>query len=202
MTYHGGEVRYHIGRLGVCARRNWRMHRLVLFAMTLGTLSAQNVPTWGGLSFGMTEVQVRAVLKSRMLKVGPGPDDQPRDKSAPFFTGGKVRVMDIKGFEGDASLDFDKTSKKLSLVTLFLTSLKESTDLDKWYDYKRLREDLLKKYGSPVERTGCSEEENEDQCQLIFRSKGQSVDVLMTVHRVTLAIVYIVYEPIGASKGI
>jgi hypothetical protein len=178
------------------------MHGLVLLAMTFGTLYAQNIPTWGGLSFGMTEMQVRAVLKSGMLKVGPGPDEQPIDKSVSFFTGGKVHVMDIKGFEGDASLDFDKTSKKLSLVTLFLTSLKESTDVDKWYDYKRLREDLLKKYGSPVERTGCSEEEHEDQCRLIFRSKGQTVDVLMTVHQVALAIVYIVYAPIGASKGI
>jgi hypothetical protein len=172
--------------------------------MTFGALSAQNVPTWAGLSFGMTEVQVRAVLKSRMLRVGPGPDEQPIDKSASFFTGGKVRVIDIKGFEGDASLFFDKASGKLSLISLFLTSLKESTHLDKWYDYKRLREDLLKKYGSPVERRGCSEEEEEeeDSCDLIFRSNGQTVDVQMTVHQVTPAMVYVVYEPIGASKGI
>jgi hypothetical protein len=185
------------------------MHHLLLLAMTFATLSAQNTPTWGGLSFGMTETQVRAILGSTMLKAGPGPDEQPADESSPLFIGGKVRVNDIKGFEGDASLDFDKTSKKLSLVTLFLKPLKDSSDENKSLAYKRLREDLLKKYGSPVERAGCSEEEITDprtlsvECHLIFRSKGQTIDASMSSwHGGVPLLVYITYERTGAIKGI
>ena len=183
------------------------MHtRLLLLVMTFGTLSAQNVKTWGGLSFGMTETQVRVDLGSRMLKVGP--DEQPLDKSSHDFTGGKVRVTEIKGFEGDATLFFDKTSKKLAMVALFLTPIKDSSDEDKSFAYTRLREDLLKRYGPPVKRVECTEAEIETApgprtCKLIFRSEGQTIDAFMTSTNAGVPlIIHIVYEPIGANKGI
>lgn len=100
------------------------MRWLFLCSFSLGLLAAQNVRTWGGLTFGMTEGQVRTVLGSRMLK--PGPNDQPAGESSRQFTGGLVIENAIDGFSGQATLLFDKESKKLSAITLFLTPLKDS----------------------------------------------------------------------------
>jgi hypothetical protein len=102
-----------------------------------------------------------------MLK--PGPNDQPADKSTDLFTGGLVSETGVNGFSGQATILFDKTSKKLSAIALFLTPLKDASNVDKSVAYKRLRENLLKKYGSPVERVGCDEEATE--CHLIFKPK-------------------------------
>jgi hypothetical protein len=143
----------------------------------------------------MTETQVRAVLKSRMLKAGP--DDNPVNGFADGFVGGKVRENSVTGFEGDASLIFDKTSKKLSAITLMLLPLKDASDLEKRTAYTRAKEGLLKKYGSPVERIGCFEES--EKCQLIFRVSGQTVDA--TIWSGPPAIAFIVYEPVSAAKG-
>ena len=169
--------------------------RLIPILAAISTMSAQGVPTWGGLRFGMTEAQVRSVLGGKMLKPGPGPENQPADKSSHDFVAGEVRELSVKGFEGNATLLFNKSSKKLSMVTLMLTPQKESGDQDKVFAYSRLREDLVKKYGSPV-----SVEEN----TTIFRSGGQSIDVftaLSSTNGLPL-FVYITYEATNTAKGI
>ena len=168
--------------------------RLALILAAIGTMSAQGVPTWGGLRFGMTEAQVRSILGTKMLKPEPGPEHQPLDKSSHNFVSALVRELSVNGFEGKASLLFDKSSKKLSMVTLMLTPQKESSDQDKASAYSRLRDDLVKKYGSPV-----SVEEN----TTIFRSGGQSIDVFATLssNGVPLS-VYIAYEATNTAKGI
>lgn len=142
----------------------------------------------------MTEAQVRSVLGAKMLKPGPGPENQPADKSSHDFVAGEVRELSVKGFEGEASLLFNKSTKKLSMVTLMLTPQKESSDQEKAGAYSRLREDLVKKYGSPV-----SVEDN----TTIFRSGGQSIDVFATLSSNGVPLyVHIAYEPTNTAKGI
>jgi hypothetical protein len=142
--------------------------RLALILAAIGTMSAQGVPTWGGLRFGMTEAQVRSVLGAKMVKVGPGPENQPIDELSHDFIAGEVRELSVKGFEGRASLLFDKSSKRLSVVTLLLEPLKSISDQAKINAYSQFSDDLVKKYGPPV---------SVKEFSRIFRSGGQSIDV-------------------------
>jgi hypothetical protein len=63
----------------------------------------------------------------------------------------------------------------------------------------RLREDLLKKYGAPVERKGCDEDGSE--CHLILRTSGQTVEAQIALMHGVPLFAYVLYEPI-AKKGI
>src|SRR5471030_2396128 len=128
--------------------------RLALILAAIGTMSAQCVPTWGGLRFGMTEAQVRSVLGAKMVKVGPGPENQPIDELSHDFIAGEVRELSVKGFEGRASLLFDP--------------LKSISDQAKINAYSQFSDDLVKKYGPPV---------SVKEFSRIFRSGGQSIDV-------------------------
>jgi len=92
---------------------------------------AQSVPTWGGLRFGMSEAQVRSALGPKMRKVDPGPENQPIAESSHKFNAGVVRETSVKGFDGEATLLFDKTSKKLSMISLMLKPQKDISDQDK-----------------------------------------------------------------------
>ncbi len=167
------------------------MQRFLLYAVTLGTLCAQSVQTWGGLSFGMTVTQVRAVLKSRMREA------EPKDQTY------VVHEFGVRGFEGDVTLLFDKTSKKLTVVQVLLAPLKGSTDQDKSFAYEQMRDDLLKKYGSPVERAGCDNDASESAtCHLIFKTGGQSIDARISVTYGVPEVAFVVYEPSGAIKGL
>jgi len=74
--------------------------RLVLILAAIGTLSAQSVPTWGDLRFGMTGAQVRSVLGPKMLAPAPGPEHQPADKSSRNFVGGVVQETSVNGLVG------------------------------------------------------------------------------------------------------
>jgi hypothetical protein len=165
---------------------------LSVILAAIGTLSAQTVPTWGGLRFGMTEAQVRLVLGTKMLKPDPGPENQPADQSSRDFVAGVIRESSIKGFDGKASLLFDKSSKKLSMVTLMLAPQKDISDQDKATAYSRLRDDLVKKYGPPV-----SVKDN----TTIFRSGGQSIDVFAALWDGVPQLVHIVYEATNTDKG-
>jgi hypothetical protein len=167
---------------------------LTLVLAAIGTVSAQaqqGAPTWGGLRFGMTEIQVRSVLGTKMLKPEPGPENQPLDTSS--YDAGRVVELSVKGFEGHASLIFDKGSKRLSIVTLWLTPKKDLSNQDKVLAYWRLCDDLVKKYGSPVSTR---------EFTTIFRSDGQSIDVLASLNEGVPNLVYIAYEPTNADKGI
>ena len=75
---------------------------------------AQNVQTWGGLRFGMTELQVRTALKARGFKpVGfNNPNEQPADKSFGLRTVGTVAETAVKGFDGKATILLDKTRRR------------------------------------------------------------------------------------------
>jgi hypothetical protein len=167
--------------------------RFGLILAAFGTLSAQNVATWGGLRFGMTEAQVRSTLGPKMRKVDPGPENQPIDESSHKFNAGVVRETSVKGFDGEATLLFDKTSKKLSMISLMLKPQKDISDQGKADAYSRLRDDLVKKYGPPVSVKGST---------TIFRSGGQSIDVFAYVINDVMYFVHINYEPTDAAKGI
>jgi hypothetical protein len=167
---------------------------LTLVLAAIGTVSAQvqqGAPTWGGLRFGMTEAQVRSILGAKMLKPEPGPENQPLDTSS--YDAGRVVELSVDGFEGNASLIFNKGSKRLSTVTLWLTPKKDLSNRDKVIAYGRLCNDLVKKYGSPV---------STQEFTTIFRSKGQSIDVFASLDEGVPNVVYIAYEPTNASKGI
>jgi hypothetical protein len=166
--------------------------RFGLILAAFGTLCAQNVATWGGLRFGMTEEQVRSALGPKMRKVDPGPENQPIDESSHKFISGVVRETSVKGFDGEANLLFNKTSKKLSMISLMLKPQKDISDQDKADAYSRLRDDLVKKYG-PLSVKGSTS---------IFRSGGQSIDVFASVIDDGMYFVYIDYEPTDAAKGI
>ena len=99
----------------------------------------------------------------------------------------------MKGFDGEATLLFDKTSKKLCMISLMLKPQKDMSDQDKADAYSRLRDDLVKKYGPPVSVKGSTS---------IFRSGGQSIDVFATVIDGVPYFVFIDYEPTDAAKGI
>ena len=165
---------------------------LVLILAAIGTVSAQSVPTWGDLRFGMTEAQVRSVLGPKMLAPARGPELQPADKSSPNFIGGIVQETSVNGFDGEVNLIFDKGTKKLSLVSLMLTPKRELNNQDKLLAYSRLRGDLVKKYGPPV---------SVKDDATIFRSGGQSIDVFAPMSNGVPQLVHIAYEPINTAKG-
>lgn len=167
--------------------------RLALVLAAIGTLYAQGVLTWGGLKFGMTETQARLVLGAKMLKPDPGAEHQPVDQSSGNAVMGVVRETSVKGFDGEASLLFDKGSKKLSMVTLMLTPQKDLSNQAKTDAFSRLHNDLVKKYGPPVSVTDNT---------IIFRSGGQSIDVFATLANDVPLLVHIAYEPTSAAKGI
>jgi hypothetical protein len=130
----------------------------------------------------------------------PGANDQPLDNTSGLFTGGVIREVEVDGFAGEATVLFDKKSKKLSTVTLFLKPRSDLTDLDKSLAYMRLRDDLLKKYGSPVGRTGCGEGDTE--CHLLFKSGGQSIDAVVELFDGVPLLLHIAYESSSILKGI
>jgi hypothetical protein len=128
-----------------------------------------------------------------MLKVEPGPEHQPADESSHDFIAGLVRETSVKGFEGEANLLFDKSSRKLSMITLTLTPQKDISDLDKAAAYSRLRDDLVKKYGPPV---------SVKEYTTIFRSGGQSIDVFASTLNGVPQLVHVAYEAVNTAKGI
>lgn len=164
---------------------------------------AQNAQTWGDLRFGMTELQVRTALKARAFRpTDPNKfKEQPIDKSYGLFAGGTVPETSVKGFDGQATILFEKTSKKLALINLMLTPT-ESTDADKSFAYTYLKESLLKKYGRPISSSGCGEASGLHECKMLFRTGGQSIDALIDIADQVPLFAFITYAPVGASKGL
>jgi hypothetical protein len=140
----------------------------------------------------MTEAEVRSVLGAKMLKPEPGPENQPDGEISHLFAAGVVRELSVKWFEGHANLMFDKGSKRLSLVTLWLEPQKSLSDQAKINACSRFSDDLVKKYGPPVLVKESSS---------IFRSGGQSIDVFVSARDGIPAIIFITYEPTNSAKG-
>lgn len=174
-------------------------HVLILSAFC-GVTFSEAIHTWGGLNFGMTEAQVRSVLGSKMIQAGlikAGADDQ-SEVIDRLFIGATTRESGVEGFDGHASLFFGKADKKLARINLMLDP-NSSTDSEKISAYRGLRDNLLKKYGTPVSTSGCADDAPEgfaaDDCNMIFRTGGQTLTVWIT-HRGVPGFAVIVYEPL------
>jgi hypothetical protein len=168
-------------------------HVLILSAFC-GVTFSEAIHTWGGLNFGMTEAQVRSVLGSKMINAGAN-QSEVFDR---LFMGATARESGVEGFDGHASLFFGKADKRLARINLMLDP-NSSTDSEKISAYRGLRDNLLKKYGTPVSTSGYADDAPEsfaaDDCNMIFRTGGQTVTVWIT-HRGVPGFAVIVYEPL------
>lgn len=183
--------------------RRWPKMRkafVLSFALFSGTLLLPAQQTWNGLRFGMTEAEVKIALKGTMIPAGP--KDQP-DEPMDFYYGGRVENLTLEGLPGGAGLAFNKKSKKLVfvLVTFIPKKLQEQSPT-----VGRIRDDFVKKYGSPALSRGFGpegcDERISDSCHLIFHNAGQSIDVHFLTADEDLIGVEVQYEPFGASPAI
>jgi hypothetical protein len=180
-------------------------HITTLAACMTATTVCYAQETWGGLRFGMTEIQVRSALKSRKLKL-LGLEEQPSTKS--LYSIVAVRETSVEGFDGSAIPLFDKTSRRLSKIDLLL-KLENTDSINKALAYTSLKESLVKKYGAPASSTGCEKADADAalviySCTMLFRSSGQSVSMTATIS-VTEGIplfIGVFYAPIAGVKGL
>jgi|SRR5665213_3090682 len=169
-----------------------------------GLLVAQQ--TWNGLRFGMTEAEAKIALKGKMLPTRP--EDQPEGQWD-FYYGGHVDGLELEGLHGDADLRFNKKTKRLVFVSLLFTP---KTPGEQSPTVGRIRDDFVKKYGSPTLSRGFGpegcDERISDKCVLIFHSTGQTITVTFlvwtshVVESTSFAGVEVYYEPLGASSAI
>jgi hypothetical protein len=115
----------------------------LLSAVVFGQQNDPRPVTWGGLRFGMTKAQVKAVLK---------------DKVSDKF---EIDNISVKSTTGQGSLEFNSNTEKLETVWLTFSRLRGLDDKPTASElaasiraYRDVGETLLEKYGSPANRTG------------------------------------------------
>jgi hypothetical protein len=116
------------------------------------TLPLVGQTTWGGLRFGMTEMEVRAAMGDRLETIvdPPGPESY-----IPFH----VKSVVIGRASGVANLAFDIQKKTLRAVGLDLSRTEKFTgDAPEMgpraAGYDDVSKSLLQKYGKPVDEVG------------------------------------------------
>jgi hypothetical protein len=189
--------------------QNGRKMRTIVLLLSLlsGTLLLHAQQTWNGLRFGMTEAEAKLALQGKMIPMGPKDQpEEPRD----FYYGGHVDGLELEGLHGDAALRFNKKSKRLVFVSLLFTT--KNPEEEQSPTVGRIRDDFVKKYGSPTLSRGFGpegcDERISDKCVLIFHGAGQTITVtflVYTSHEVvstSFVGVEVYYEPLGAKSAI
>lgn len=131
-----------------------RNHEFVV--LLLAALPVLGQATWGGLRFGMTEAQVKAVLKGRVIPTtGGSPGTQE-------YTPLKIPSVTAGGAKGLGELSFNVRQKTLERIWLDFSRYDEKSSGGPSDDesatrittYGYISRSLLEKYGKPVNETG------------------------------------------------
>jgi hypothetical protein len=150
--------------------------------------------TWNGLRFGITELEVKQVLKSRAVR--PSENEKPVD-SKNFYVPWVVRSVEVDGFSGTATIFLGTTSRRLSGVRIELTPPSDMSSYALDLRLENLRDDLSKKYGRPFLQNDCVEKETMT-CKTTWKDKGQTVDLIVFLGKS----ISLLYLPIGSTPDI
>jgi hypothetical protein len=111
--------------------------------------------TWGGLRFGMTEAEAKAVLKGRVVATGNPPGTQ-------MYTPLKMPSVTVGSAKGMGTLGFNVKTKTLQRIWLDFSrydkdgsaDISEDETVTRITAYGYILQSLLERYGRPVNETG------------------------------------------------
>lgn len=123
--------------------------------LALTTLPLFGQATWGGLRYGMTEAEAKAVLKGRVVSTGNPPGTQ-------MYTPLKMPSVTVGSAKGMGTLSFNVKTKTLQRIWLDFSRHDKDSSADSSQDetvtkittYGYISQSLLEKYGRPVNATG------------------------------------------------
>src|ERR1035438_7949976 len=113
-------------------------------------------PTWNGLRFGMTELEVKQVLKSRAVR--PSEDEKSLDKK--LYVPWVVHSVSVEGLSGTATVFLSSKSRRLCQIMIDLAPPSDMSSYAVSLRLESLRETLSKKYGHPFLGGDCAETNN------------------------------------------
>jgi hypothetical protein len=174
-------------------------------AAFLAAVPLQGQSTWGGLRFGMTETEVKEVLKDRAVSTGDKPGPNPLYYTAVRLASVEIQVPYSTTFtasqkpefpiiKGTGALDFDTKKGTLLRISLdFGSHEKNPSTNDKGLRavaYSYISDQLTEKYGNPSSQNGhCFATRNEifekfvydpdsiAKCSKMWRKDGQSIEM-------------------------
>lgn len=135
---------------------------LLTLSATLAIQSTFAQTTWGGLTFGMTELQAKKALAGRALRTSDA-DRQPQDKTSysPFYV-----EITLLGSKGEANIVFTRATKRLCQVY---------TVFKRPFDINRFERELRAKYGEPA-----SMEEGGQMLTMVWKANNQRISAIFT----------------------
>ena len=191
--------------------------KLILFALLTVPCFCQD--TWGGLRFGMTPAQVRAVLKDRPTKSRTEPANLEFHTAELFFI--DVQGVTIGQHKGIAHVGFDK-EYTLDQVTLDFTSkddagcvdvLSEKVGATRSLLLNDISEKMTERFGAPVSESGVFPTSQElawyyssgltnipIKGERVWRAAGQVIDESFALS-CDKAILIVSYKPYASSDA-
>jgi hypothetical protein len=162
--------------------------------LVLTALPVFGQATWGGLRFGMTESEVKAVLKGRVAATGNALGTQ-------MYTPLNMPSVTVGSAKGRGTLSFDVKTKTLQRIWLDFSRYDKDTSAEVSQDesstrittYNYISRSLLEKYGRPVNATGYCPTEDElvehfvrdshgsIKCTRLWRAPHQTIGMELAV---------------------
>jgi hypothetical protein len=169
------------------------MRKNVFAVLVLAALPVFGQATWGGLRFGMTEAEVKAVLKGRVVATGNPPGTE-------MYTPLRMPSVTAGSAKGMGTLSFNIRTKTLQRVWLDFSRHDTDSSAELPLDdssirittYGDISRSLLEKYGRPVNETGYCPTEDEMvehfvhnsgtiKCTRLWRQQHQTIEMDLSV---------------------
>jgi len=162
-------------------------------ALALFPALAFSQPTWNGLRFGMSELEVKQVLRARAMP--PSASEKFTNEHLHTYIGLVVHSFTIEDLVGTASLCFDIKTKKLASVGITLNPPPGVDSYAVKLRIKDLRQDFIEKYGLPLLEPECSDL----SCEIIWKNGGQTIRMLVLN---PTGVVILSYQPVNSTPDI